>query len=277
MTSDETGARLFLGENMGGPEIVALANGMAAVFSNRSPDKDESKRNEDSLGVFPVGNEAVVIAVADGMGGQPMGGEAADITIDTLGKSLARAARGDSESDGRLRPAILDGVDSANAAVKALGVGAATTLVVAQVQGTTVRPYHVGDSHLLVVGNRGKVRFQTIAHSPVGYAVEAGVLDEKGAMFHEDRHLVSNMIGSPEMHVDIGSRIRLQKRDTLVLGSDGLFDNLHLDEIVEIARKGPLKKVAQTLHQRCVKRMQQEHATAPSKPDDMTFVVFRLS
>ncbi len=96
-------------------------------------------------------------------------------------------------------------------------------------------------------------------------------------MFHEDRHLVSNMIGSPEMHVDIGSKIRLQKRDTLVLGSDGLFDNLHLDEIVEIARKGPLKKVAAQLHERCVKRMLQEHATAPSKPDDMTFVVFRVS
>ncbi|MEE9127517.1 MAG: protein phosphatase 2C domain-containing protein, partial [Planctomycetota bacterium] len=266
------GARLFLGENMGGPEIVALANGMVAVFSTRSPDKDESKRNEDSLGLFPVGNEAVVIAVADGMGGQPMGGEAADIAIDTLGTSLAGAG-----SNGRLRPAILDGVDSADAAVKSLGVGAATTLVVAQVQGKTVRPYHVGDSHLLLVGNRGKVRFQTIAHSPVGYAVEAGVLDEKGAMFHEDRHLVSNMIGSPEMHVDIGSRIRLQKRDTLVLGSDGLFDNLHLDEIVQISRKGPLQKVAQNLHQTCVKRMQQGHGAAPSKLDDMTFVVFRLS
>ena len=272
MTADETGTRLLLGENMPGPEIVSLPVGMVAVFSNRSPDKDDGKRNEDSLGVFPLAADAVVIAVADGMGGQPMGGEAADITIDTLGKSLAGAG-----PNGQLRPAILDGVDSANAAVKALGVGAATTLVVAQVQGNTVRSYHVGDSHLLLVGNRGKVRFQTIAHSPVGYAVEAGVLDEKGAMFHEDRHLVSNMIGSPEMHVDIGSKIRLQQRDTLVLGSDGLFDNLHLDEIVEIARKGPLRKVAESLHASCVKRMQHEHDTVPSKPDDMTFAVFRLS
>ena len=266
----ETGAHLFLGENMGGPEIVSLAAGQVAMFSNRSPDKDESKRNEDSFGLFPVQNGAV-IAVADGMGGQPMGGEAADIAIKALKQSVAAGDPND------LRAAILDGVESANAAVKALSVGAATTLVVAQVQDKTVRSYHIGDSHLLLVGNRGKVRFQTTAHSPVGYAVKAGVLDEKGAMFHEDRHLVSNMIGSVEMHIDIGSMIRLQERDTLVLGSDGLFDNLHLDEIVQIARKGPLKKAAQMLHARCVKRMQQENQTVPSKPDDMTFVVFRLS
>jgi PPM family protein phosphatase len=268
--TDETGARLVLGENMGEPEIVAVAGGHAALFSHRSPDKDESKRNEDSFGVIPV-QGGMVIAVADGMGGQPMGGEAADIAIKALQRSLVTGDPSD------LRAAILDGLESASDQVKALGVGAATTLVVAQIQDKSVRSYHVGDSHLLVVGNRGRVRFQTTAHSPVGYAVKAGVLDEKGAMFHEDRHLVSNMIGSQEMHIDIGSMISLQQRDTLVLGSDGLFDNLHLDEIVQIARKGPLRKVAEKLHARCVKRMQGETETVPSKPDDMTFVVFRLS
>ena len=251
---------------------MSLSQGKVAVFSKRSPDKEDSKRNEDSFGLFPVGAQSAVIAVADGLGGQPMGGEAADIALKELKKALARA---DLSNNG-LRPAILDGLENANASVKALGVGAATTLVIAQIQGDTVRPFHVGDSHLLVVGNRGKVRLHTIPHSPVGYAVEAGVLDEKGAMFHEDRHLVSNMVGSDEMRIDMGSKIRLQKRDTLVLGSDGLFDNLHLPEIVEIARKGPLKKVAQQLLSKCVKRMQQENGTTPSKPDDLTFVVFRL-
>lgn len=265
----EAGARLFLGENMGGPELASLAGAQVAMFSSRSPDKDESKRNEDSFGLIPVPN-GLVIAIADGMGGQPMGGDAADITIKALQKSVEAAQADD------LRAGILDGVESANAAVKALGVGAATTLVVAQIQDKSVRSYHIGDSHLLVVGNRGKVRFQTTAHSPVGYAVKAGVLDEKGAMFHEDRHLVSNMLGVPEMHIDIGSMIRLRQRDTLLLGSDGLFDNLHMDEIVQIIRKGPLKKAAANLHSRCTKRMQQERETVPNKPDDMTFVLFRL-
>jgi len=266
----ETVARLFLGENMGDPEIVTLTGGNAALFSTRSPDKDETKRNEDSFGLIQV-STGYVIAVADGMGGQPMGGEAADIAIKALQQSVATGGADD------LRTAVLDGVESASAQVKGLGVGAATTLVVAHVQDRAVRSYHVGDSHLLVVGNRGKVRFQTTAHSPVGYAVKAGVLDEKGAMFHEDRHLVSNMIGSPEMHIDIGSMIRLQQRDTVVLGSDGLFDNLHLDEIVQITRKGPLKKAAETLRDLCLKRMQQANDTVPSKPDDMTFVLYRPS
>ena len=51
-------------------------------------------------------------------------------------------------------------VEAANRAVAELGVGAATTLAVVEIQGRSVRTYHVGDSMILAVGQRGKVRFQ---------------------------------------------------------------------------------------------------------------------
>ena len=60
--ADGTGARLFLGESMGGPEIVPLAEGTVALFSTRSPDKADDKRNEDSLGLFPIGPKAAFLA-----------------------------------------------------------------------------------------------------------------------------------------------------------------------------------------------------------------------
>jgi serine/threonine protein phosphatase PrpC len=130
---------------------------------------------------------------------------------------------------------------------------------------------------ILAVGQRGRVKLQTVSHSPVGYAYEAGLLDETEAMHHEDRHLVSNVIGSPDMRIEIGPPVCLAPRDTLLLASDGLLDNLYNDEIVERARKGPLKGVVHSLAGACRERMTHPQQGAPSKPDDLTLVVFRRS
>src|SRR5690606_26158083 len=107
-----------------------------------------------------------------------------------------------------------------------LGVRSAATLALAELSSSGIRPYHVGDSMILILGGRGKVKLQTVSHSPVGYGVESGLLNEQEAMFHEDRHLVSNMIGCPEMRIEIGPWHCLAARDTLLIATDGLFDNL---------------------------------------------------
>ena len=80
---------------------------------------------------------------------------------------------------------------------------------------------------------RGRVKLQTISHSPVGYAVESGMLDDQEAMHHEERHVVSNIIGTPEMRIEIGPPIDLATYDTLLVATDGLADNLHIEEIIE--------------------------------------------
>jgi serine/threonine protein phosphatase PrpC len=159
--------------------------------------------------------------------------------------------------------------------VSALGVGAATTLAAVEVQGDSVRPYHVGDSMILVMGQRQKIKLQTVSHSPVGFAVEAGVLDAAEAMHHEDRHLVSNVLGTPDMRIEVGSSLKLALRDTLLLSSDGLFDNLHTDEVVARLCKGPLASGVRRLTEDCVQRMTRPAEGEPSKPDDLSFVAFR--
>ena len=107
--------------------------------------------------------------------------------------------------------------------------------------------------------------------------MEAGVLDAADAMHHEDRHLVSNVIGAPEMRIEIGPSCKLDPRDTLLLASDGLCDNLHIEEIVERVRKGPLIAAADRLVSDARERMSQPQEGQPSKPDDLTFVAFRPS
>ena len=244
-----------------------FTSGHACVYSTVSPDKDGA--NEDAAVLIERDNTTLILAVADGLGGQPSGDQASEITV----RQLASASSGLDKPD--VRASILDGIEQANNEITGLGTGSATTLAATEIQDNQVRPYHVGDSMILIVGQRGKIKLQTIAHSPVSYAVEAGLLDEGDAIHHQERHLVSNIVGSTDMRIEVGSQLALSARDTLLLATDGLFDNLHIPEIVDIIRKGSLEKAAQTLAARGKKRMEDPGEGMPSKPDDLTFILYR--
>jgi serine/threonine protein phosphatase PrpC len=251
------------------PEGALVAGGRMAYFSQRCPSKETA--NEDAFGVLPIGEKSAILAVADGCGGMAQGELAARTAIEALQRQVAKL-NGD---EAGIRTSILDGIELANREVQKLPGAAATTMAVLEVNDGVVRPYHVGDSTILMVGNRGRIKLLTMSHSPVGYAVEAGVLDAREAILHEDRHLVSNVIGSPDAHIEIGARRRMNSRDTVVIGSDGLFDNLHVHEIVEVVRKGPLFVSAARLAELALERMTQMASDLPCKPDDLTFLIYR--
>ncbi len=243
--------------------------GEAVAITFAAPYKD-ADGNEDAIGIFPVRKAGGLLALADGVGGQPGGAEAARSVLEHLWDAAlaADAAR-------PLRSAVLDGVEAANRAVMARGQGAATTLVAAEVDGHELRAYHAGDSALLVVGGRGRIKHQTVPHSPVGYGVEAGLLDEEEAMHHALRHVISNAVGGPDMRIEIGPVVSLAARDTVVLASDGVLDNLSLPEIAEMVRKGSLMDRAQELATACAERMAGSSGRTPSKPDDLALVLYR--
>jgi serine/threonine protein phosphatase PrpC len=248
----------------------ALPQGEAWVFSTPSPAREDA--NQDAAGIIPVNAHRALLVVADGVGGHADGAKAASLVLQHLADAVR--AVGDDEQVA-LRSLVLDGLDRGNRAILDLGSGAATTVAVVEVDGSTVRPYHVGDAAILVTGQRGKLKYQTVPHSPVGYAVQGGWLDESEAMHHEDRHLVSNIVGSPEMHIEVGAARTLRPYDTVLLASDGLFDNFFTEELVQIMRCGAMADVVSTLRDQARRRMAGEQAGVPSKPDDLTFVVYR--
>jgi len=174
-----------------------------------------------------------------------------------------------------LRTAVLNGIEAANETVLALGNGSATTLTVVTIEGKVARSYQVGDSEAIVVGQRGRIRGQTMAHSPTGFAVEAGMLGKRAALHHEERHIVSNFIGTTDMRVDMGPGIRLNPRDTVLLASDGLTDNVHIHEITDLVRKGPLDTAVKAITSLAKRRMTVETMHQPSKPDDLSVILFR--
>ena len=249
--------------------VCSIADGNAAVLSRPAPHRESA--NEDAVAIIAINHHAAVLVVADGLGGLPAGEQASTLAVDKLIESLHSAPQDETS----FRGAILNGIEAASQAIAELGVGAATTLVVAEIQGHTVRPYHVGDSALLIVGQRGRIKRQTVAHSPVGYALEAGLLDESEAMYHAERHVVSNVLGMADMRVEVGSTVQLAPHDTLLLASDGLLDNLHTEEIVERIRKGPLARVIDDLAEECSRRMAFPESDRPCKPDDLSFIAFR--
>ena len=237
-----------------------------AVYSSRSPEHEQA--NGDSAALFCLDGNAGIFAIADGMGGLANADQASAIVVHALENALMThlPAR-------NFREAVLDGIDHANR--KILELGAGSTLAAVEINDNVLRSYHVGDSAILVTGQRGKIKLQTIPHSPVGYAVEAGLLDENEAMHHEERHLLLNMLGSRDMRIEIGPRLHLARRDTVLLASDGLYDNLHMEEIVAIIRKGPLADVMARLVQDCRRRMAASEGRRPSKPDDLTLILIR--
>ncbi len=248
---------------------LKLPQGVVCVRSLVSPDKETP--NEDTAAVIPIGTEALVIAVADGVGGAPGGREASKLAVEIL---IERLSDGAVEPD-RLRHSILDAVDAANGAILEMGRGAATTMVIGEIISNQLRSYHVGDSELIAVGQRGRIKQRIVPHSPTGFAVEAGLMDENEAVQHDQRHLLFNVIGSPDMRVEMGAQARLALHDTVLLASDGLLDNLFADEIVEIIRMGPLEKAANRLVELAGKRMVGTGGSKPSKPDDLTIVLYR--
>lgn len=265
-------ALLLPGEQESGEiHMDRLAGGEVAAYCRRSPEKETD--NEDTLALIPLGPESAVLAVADGAGGLPAGRRASQTAIRTLIDSL-RASRAPTMM---MRTAILDAMEEANAAVMALGNGSATTLTIVSVEGRLVRPYHVGDSAALVTGQRGLLKMQTIAHTPVAFAVEAGFLDEVEALYHAERNLVFNFLGTADMRIEVGAELELAPRDTVLLASDGLTDNLHLTEIVEIARKGNVESAIARLAGDARQRMVTPEAPTPSKPDDLSIILFRKS
>lgn len=264
-------ATCFMEEDSIGLVEKQFPLGTAVVYTAACP--GEERTNEDALALIPYGDEALIFVVADGMGGARSGQKASALIV----KELISAAKSATPDSNALRGVILNAMEEANQKVRALGVGAAATLAVVQYQARRMRAYHAGDAGALLFGQRGKLKFETVSHSPVGLGVEAGFLGSTEAMHHEERHLVTNVVGSPEMMIEMGPHRKMATCDTLVVASDGLFDNLHVEEIIAALRTGPLRESVDRLVQETRRRMENPAEGVPSKPDDLTVIAFRRS
>lgn len=203
--------------------------------------------NQDRVLVshLTVGNRpAVILAVADGMGGLQLGSEAAEAAINVVrehGAALLSSASGDQHV---LRSAIDEICQTANRAVFDLGrlEGAenqtGTTLVVCLIVGQRYLIGSCGDSRCYYVNNYG-ARQITEDHSAVQELVRAGTMTKDAASRSPYRNELTHCLGEPcGAHVDIypiGERFGVIDEDcVLLLCSDGLHGFVSDEDIASM-------------------------------------------
>jgi serine/threonine protein phosphatase PrpC len=261
---------MYLGEH--DEELDLFTTSLGQVAAATIGDRQKNGPNEDSAAIISVNEDYLVLIVADGVGGVSGARRASNLTVEVIREAIEQM---DGTTGSKLRTAILDGIEASNRKVLELGTGSASTLALAEVGPGYVRTYHVGDSIVLVCGQRGRLKLMTMSHSPVGFAMEAGLLDESEALQHVDLNLISNVIGSTDMRIEIGSELPLAPYDTLLLATDGLTDNVLQEEIIHTIRNGPLETSLRGLTELVQGRMAGNEQGKPSKPDDYTAILFR--
>ena len=214
---------LLFNEDMSGPETVVTDEFTISYLIKRNPG---SKITEDSVGFFLFDDGSLVCAVADGIGGHRSGEKASRFAIEALQKNLQ-------DQSFSLMKRMTMGFEDANQKVLDLGSGAGSTLVVGSLHDSYSRFYHAGDSIGVLLGGRGKVKYETTAHSPHGLGVEAGLLnaDDQNSVPEDLRYMVTNYIGRPDLRIEVATQQKLQKMDRIFLFSDGLSDNFQLNEM----------------------------------------------
>ena len=224
--------------------------------------------NEDSFGHFIESPNAVVFAVADGVGGYE-GGEIAsrmaiDITLEAYRESPP--AWGPAK---RLHRAI----QRANIEIhdKALTVPElgrmATTMTAVAVEKGMLSAVHVGDCRLHLIRQRHTSQV-TKDHTMVAERVRMGVMSAARAKDHPERGMLLRSLGH-ELIVSIDRiAMPLLERDRLILCSDGMYNVLDDKELESLTRG-----VAPETGCRNLIEAANERGTA----DNLTCAVFRMT
>jgi len=193
------------------------------------------KFNQDRV-AYAYSNEALLLVLADGMGGHLHGEIAASMTIDTFIETFGGNAQPRLEDPEKF---IAEAMTHAHERImrlpynRDLGGFPGTTCVAALIQDGRVYWGHAGDSRLYLLRD-GEVLYRTNDHSVVQQWVDSGMISPEEARSHPQRNQITNCIGGLEdtFFVEPGGTIELQSGDLILLGSDGLWGPFSDEELV---------------------------------------------
>jgi serine/threonine protein phosphatase PrpC len=214
------------------------------------------RMNQDRFGHWKTG-EALLLAVADGLGGHVRGEVAAQLGIETLGQEFEREAK----------PRIADpeafltrAIHAAHAAILVEGrrmrlhENPRTVIVACLVQDGAAWWTHVGDARLYFV-RQSRVVHRTRDHTVVQQLVDQGRIREEAAATHPERNRLLQCLGGDlEPRPTRVATERLAKDDVLVLSSDGFWGPLPQRELLHWLATRPLGEAIPELAQLAERR-----------------------
>lgn len=204
--------------------------------------KGGRKYNQDRV-AYSYTRDALLLVVADGMGGHLHGEVAAQITVELMAELFQKKAKPTitnpsqflSDVFNKCHDAIFDYAANHN-----MLETPRTTCVAALIQDGVAFWAHVGDSRLYLL-RHGRTEFVSRDHSKVRQLLDAGKLTEAEAAVHPEKNKIYNCLGSmfpPD--VELGGRVPLLDGDTLLLCTDGLWGSLSDEEITSFLSNYPV-------------------------------------
>jgi serine/threonine protein phosphatase PrpC len=209
------------------------------------------KTNQDRL-AYCYSRDALLMVIADGMGGHLYGEVAAHISVQFLTEAFQREARPTLDDPAlfmsralkRAHSAILDYAFDKN-----LAEAPRTTIVACIVQAGVAWWAHAGDSRLYLLRG-GHITAQTRDHSRVQLMVDQGLIRPEEAAHHPERNRVYSCLGGNHPpQFEFSARTPLRDRDLLVLCTDGVWGPLRDEGLREgFGRKSVMEAVPKLMN-----------------------------
>jgi serine/threonine protein phosphatase PrpC len=199
--------------------------------------------NEDRL-AYSYSRGALLMVIADGMGGHRHGEIAAELAVKTLTESFQNLAIPTLANPYKfLEEHILqvhDALDSI-ALRNNLDDAPGTTVVAAVLQNDKLYAAHVGDSRLYHFRN-GQPIFRTEDHSVVQMLYRKGQIKQEEMAGHPDLHVIYNCLGSERMpDVELTGPQKLMDGDIIFLCSDGIWTTMDDAEMARLLFSGNIQ------------------------------------
>ena len=217
--------------------------------------------NEDSHG-FVRASVGDVLIVCDGMGGHSAGDVASQVARDVICAHAVAAPANMSANelmDQAIRAAHAEVLRVANESPDRAGMG--TTCVVAIVRGNHCTIGNVGDSRAYLI--RGdEVRLISTDHTRGQAMVEHGIISEEELATHPEQGVLSQALGQKSDLQPAITDFVLGESDNVLLCTDGTYDCLQPQDIVELAGVRNPQYAATNAVQYAVEEDGKDNATA---------------
>lgn len=191
--------------------------------------------NQDRL-AYSYTRSAILMVLADGMGGHQHGELAAEIAVKTMVEAFQREATPFIRQPARFfRDTILQihQVIENVRQHRGLPESPRTTIVVGLVQHNVLMTAHVGDSRLYLY-RHGLIKYQTEDHSVVQSLLREGKIRPDEIATHPHRNKIYNCVGGDQLpDVALSDPMTIREGDVVMLCSDGVWSSV---PEVDIAR-----------------------------------------
>ncbi len=183
------------------------------------------KVNQDRMG-YSFTRDALLLVLADGMGGHVRGEVAASIMLQTMSTMFQQHATPYVKKPERfLEEAFLAAHHEIHRyrQEQNLPETPRTTVVACLIQHNTAIWAHCGDSRLYWM-RRGQILGRTRDHSHIEHLIDRGLADPSQRATHPDRNKLYNCVGASSLpKIEVGRQASLLPGDVMLLCSDGLW------------------------------------------------------